>query len=53
MRHLSHTSKEIYSLIRKRKNLNDDWINDIIESYIVNSDPIDDEERELLIQFSI
>ncbi|PHT26569.1 Protein Ycf2 [Capsicum baccatum] len=25
-RHLSHTSKEIYSLIRKRKNVNGDWI---------------------------
>nr|YP_010636154.1 Ycf2 [Boeica multinervia]YP_010636172.1 Ycf2 [Boeica multinervia]WBQ48623.1 Ycf2 [Boeica multinervia]WBQ48641.1 Ycf2 [Boeica multinervia] len=27
-RHLSHTSKEIYSLIRKRKNVNGDWIDD-------------------------
>ncbi|KAL7116766.1 hypothetical protein ACP275_03G025800 [Erythranthe tilingii] len=31
-RHLSHTSKEIYSLIRKRKNVNGDWIDDKIES---------------------
>ena len=31
-RHLSHTSKEIYSLIRKRKNVNGDWIDDQIES---------------------
>uniref|UniRef100_A0A1Y3BWL6 Ycf2 N-terminal domain-containing protein n=1 Tax=Helianthus annuus TaxID=4232 RepID=A0A1Y3BWL6_HELAN len=30
-RHLSHTSKEIYSLIRKRKNVNGDWIDDKIE----------------------
>ncbi|KAJ7003017.1 Ycf2 [Populus alba x Populus x berolinensis] len=37
-RHLSHTSKEIYSLIRKRKNVNGDWI--------------DDKEREFLVQFS-
>ncbi|KAG2710933.1 hypothetical protein I3760_04G053100 [Carya illinoinensis] len=29
-RHLSHTSKEIYSLIRKRKNVNGDWIDDKI-----------------------
>uniref|UniRef100_A0A3Q7IY98 Ycf2 N-terminal domain-containing protein n=1 Tax=Solanum lycopersicum TaxID=4081 RepID=A0A3Q7IY98_SOLLC len=27
-RYLSHTSKEIYSLIRKRKNVNGDWIDD-------------------------
>ena len=27
-RHLSHISKDIYSLIRKRKNVNDDWIDD-------------------------
>ncbi|KAG5575942.1 hypothetical protein H5410_056076 [Solanum commersonii] len=38
-RHLSHTSKEIYSLIRKRKN-------------VANNDSIDDEEREFLVQFS-
>ena len=31
-RHLSHTSKEIYSLIRKRKNMNSDWIDGQIES---------------------
>ena len=36
-RHLSHTSKEIYSLIRKIKNRNSDWI--------------DDKEREFLVQF--
>nr|YP_009993101.1 Ycf2 [Dioscorea esculenta]YP_009993118.1 Ycf2 [Dioscorea esculenta]QNO34348.1 Ycf2 [Dioscorea esculenta]QNO34355.1 Ycf2 [Dioscorea esculenta] len=51
-RHLSRTSKEIYSLIRKRKNVNDDWIDDKIESWVANSDSIDDEEREFLIQFS-
>ncbi|KAL8471335.1 hypothetical protein ACS0TY_028843 [Phlomoides rotata] len=45
-RHLSHTSKEIYSLIRKRKNVNGDWIDDKIESWVANSDSIDDEERE-------
>nr|UHA56489.1 hypothetical chloroplast RF21 [Argophyllum lejourdanii] len=51
-RHLSHTSKEIYSLIRKRKNVNGDWIDDKMESWIANSNSIDDEEREFLVQFS-
>nr|UBX38617.1 hypothetical protein RF2 [Bupleurum fruticosum]UBX38634.1 hypothetical protein RF2 [Bupleurum fruticosum] len=51
-RHLSHTSKEIYSLIRKRKNANGDWIDDKIESLVANSDSIDDKEREFLVQFS-
>nr|YP_009894147.1 Ycf2 [Capparis spinosa var. ovata]YP_009894167.1 Ycf2 [Capparis spinosa var. ovata]QKK40520.1 Ycf2 [Capparis spinosa var. ovata]QKK40540.1 Ycf2 [Capparis spinosa var. ovata] len=51
-RHLSHTSKEIYSLIRKRKNVNGDWIDDKIESWVANSDSIDDKEREFLVQFS-
>nr|YP_009366557.1 Ycf2 [Mitragyna speciosa]YP_009366574.1 Ycf2 [Mitragyna speciosa]ARJ62267.1 Ycf2 [Mitragyna speciosa]ARJ62268.1 Ycf2 [Mitragyna speciosa] len=51
-RHLSHTSKEIYSLIRKRKKVNGDWIDDKIESWVANSDSIGDEEREFLVQFS-
>ncbi|KAG8369099.1 hypothetical protein BUALT_Bualt15G0114900 [Buddleja alternifolia] len=51
-RHLSHTSKEIYSLIRKRKNVNGDWIDDKIESWVANSESIDDEERAFLVQFS-
>nr|YP_008999896.1 hypothetical chloroplast RF21 [Petrosavia stellaris]AGY95348.1 hypothetical chloroplast RF21 [Petrosavia stellaris] len=51
-RHLSRTSKEIYSLIRKSKKANGDWIDDKIESWIANSDSIDDEEREFLVQFS-
>ena len=51
-RHLSHTSKEIYSLIRKRKKGNGDWIDDKIESWVANSDSIDDKEREFLVQFS-
>ncbi|KAK8943344.1 Protein ycf2 [Platanthera guangdongensis] len=51
-RHLSRTSKEIYSLIRKRKNVNGDWIDEKIEFWIANSDSIDDEEREFLVQFS-
>ncbi|CAN4101521.1 unnamed protein product [Withania somnifera] len=48
-RHLSHTSKEIYSLIRKRKNMNGDWIDEKIESWVTNSDSLDDEEREFLV----
>nr|QXO02874.1 Ycf2 [Cheirostylis montana]QXO02886.1 Ycf2 [Cheirostylis montana] len=51
-RHLSRTSKEIYSLIRKRKNVNVDWISEKIEFWVANSDSIDDEEREFLVQFS-
>nr|UHJ17194.1 hypothetical protein RF2 [Oxytropis falcata] len=51
-RHLSHTSKSIYSLIRKRKNVNSDWIDDKIESWISKSDLIADKEREFLVQFS-
>nr|YP_010828164.1 putative chloroplast RF21 [Santalum spicatum]YP_010828172.1 putative chloroplast RF21 [Santalum spicatum]WFF45182.1 putative chloroplast RF21 [Santalum spicatum]WFF45190.1 putative chloroplast RF21 [Santalum spicatum] len=51
-RYLSHTSKEIYSLIRKKKSVNGDWIDDKIESWVANSDSIDDEEREFLVQFS-
>nr|YP_009627520.1 hypothetical chloroplast RF21 [Allium chrysanthum]YP_009627538.1 hypothetical chloroplast RF21 [Allium chrysanthum]YP_009627864.1 hypothetical chloroplast RF21 [Allium rude]YP_009627882.1 hypothetical chloroplast RF21 [Allium rude]QBO26250.1 hypothetical chloroplast RF21 [Allium chrysanthum]QBO26268.1 hypothetical chloroplast RF21 [Allium chrysanthum]QBO26594.1 hypothetical chloroplast RF21 [Allium rude]QBO26612.1 hypothetical chloroplast RF21 [Allium rude] len=51
-RHLSRTSKEIHSLIRKRKNVNGDWIDDKMESWVANSDSIDDEEREFLVQFS-
>nr|QJQ78861.1 Ycf2 [Glycyrrhiza triphylla] len=51
-RHLSHTSKAIYSLIRKRKNVNGDWIDDKIESWVSSSGLIDDKEREFLVQFS-
>nr|YP_009557357.1 hypothetical protein RF2 [Halophytum ameghinoi]QBC72034.1 hypothetical protein RF2 [Halophytum ameghinoi] len=51
-RHLSHTSKEIYSLIRKRKRVNGDWIDDKIESWVASSDSIYDQEREFLVQFS-
>nr|YP_009440637.1 hypothetical chloroplast RF21 [Lessertia frutescens]ATG87703.1 hypothetical chloroplast RF21 [Lessertia frutescens] len=51
-RHLSHTSKLIYSFIRKRKNVNSDWIDDKIESWISKSDLIADKEREFLVQFS-
>ncbi|KAL2942440.1 Protein Ycf2 [Bienertia sinuspersici] len=51
-RHLCHTSKEIYSLIRKRKRVNGDWIDEKIESWVASSDSIDDEEREFLVQFS-
>nr|YP_010474626.1 hypothetical protein RF2 [Corydalis melanochlora]YP_010474655.1 hypothetical protein RF2 [Corydalis melanochlora]UVH68913.1 hypothetical protein RF2 [Corydalis melanochlora]UVH68942.1 hypothetical protein RF2 [Corydalis melanochlora] len=49
-RHLSRPSKEIYSLLRK--NVNVEWIDDQIESWVANSDLIKDEEREFLVQFS-
>lgn len=49
MRYLSYISKEIYLLIRKRKNVNGDWIDDKIEFLVVNSDLIDDKEREFLV----
>nr|YP_010703464.1 hypothetical chloroplast RF21 [Lonicera tangutica]YP_010703483.1 hypothetical chloroplast RF21 [Lonicera tangutica]WCO11918.1 hypothetical chloroplast RF21 [Lonicera tangutica]WCO11938.1 hypothetical chloroplast RF21 [Lonicera tangutica] len=65
-RHLSHTSKEIYSLIRKVKIRkvkgdgvvdgdgvgNGDWADDQVESWVANSDYVDDEERKFLVQFS-
>nr|YP_009770294.1 hypothetical protein RF2 [Zapoteca portoricensis]YP_009770320.1 hypothetical protein RF2 [Zapoteca portoricensis]QIT00996.1 hypothetical protein RF2 [Zapoteca portoricensis]QIT01022.1 hypothetical protein RF2 [Zapoteca portoricensis] len=51
-RHLSRTSKAIYSLIRKRKNVNDDWVDDKIESWVLSSDSLDDKERPFLVQFS-
>nr|YP_010173238.1 hypothetical chloroplast RF2 [Medicago secundiflora]QSJ48419.1 hypothetical chloroplast RF2 [Medicago secundiflora] len=51
-RHLSHTSKAIYTSIRKRKNVNSDWIDDKIESWILNSDFVSDKEREFMVQFS-
>nr|YP_009433845.1 ycf2 protein [Hypolytrum nemorum]YP_009433868.1 ycf2 protein [Hypolytrum nemorum]QIB72598.1 ycf2 protein [Cyperus glomeratus]QIB72691.1 ycf2 protein [Cyperus difformis]QIT06783.1 Ycf2 protein [Cyperus fuscus]ANP26059.1 ycf2 protein [Hypolytrum nemorum]ANP26082.1 ycf2 protein [Hypolytrum nemorum] len=49
-RHLSRTSKEIYSLIRKRKKR--DFMGNKIESWVANTDWIDDEEREFLVQLS-
>nr|YP_009141305.1 hypothetical chloroplast RF21 [Lathyrus inconspicuus]AIL55831.1 hypothetical chloroplast RF21 [Lathyrus inconspicuus] len=51
-RHLSHTSKAIYSVIKKRKNMNSDWINDKIESWISNSEFISDKERQFFLEFS-
>nr|YP_009403845.1 hypothetical chloroplast RF2 [Legenere valdiviana]YP_009403858.1 hypothetical chloroplast RF2 [Legenere valdiviana]ASA35110.1 hypothetical chloroplast RF2 [Legenere valdiviana]ASA35125.1 hypothetical chloroplast RF2 [Legenere valdiviana] len=48
-RYLSHTSKEIYSALRKRSGY---WIDETIEDWAANSDWVDDEEREVLIQFS-
>jgi len=50
-RHLSHLSKAIYSLIRKIKNVNGDWIDDQIESWVSNTDSIDDKEKEFLVIF--
>nr|YP_009477258.1 hypothetical chloroplast RF21 [Dolichandra cynanchoides]YP_009477276.1 hypothetical chloroplast RF21 [Dolichandra cynanchoides]AVM81731.1 hypothetical chloroplast RF21 [Dolichandra cynanchoides]AVM81732.1 hypothetical chloroplast RF21 [Dolichandra cynanchoides] len=52
-RHLSHTSKEIYSWIRIGKNVNWDWIDDDkVESCVANSYSVDDEERDFFVQFA-
>nr|QJD20933.1 hypothetical chloroplast RF21 [Trifolium alexandrinum] len=51
-RHFSHTSKALYSLIRRRKNVNSDWSSDKIESWIVKTDFIAEKEKEFLFQFS-
>nr|YP_010041334.1 Ycf2 [Alniphyllum fortunei]YP_010041356.1 Ycf2 [Alniphyllum fortunei]QPA36112.1 Ycf2 [Alniphyllum fortunei]QPA36134.1 Ycf2 [Alniphyllum fortunei]WIL98331.1 Ycf2 [Alniphyllum fortunei]WIL98351.1 Ycf2 [Alniphyllum fortunei] len=51
-RHLSHTSKEIHSLIRQRKNVDGYWIDDKIGSWVASSEWIYNEEREFLVQFS-
>nr|YP_009407372.1 putative ATPase linked to protein import [Aldrovanda vesiculosa]YP_009407380.1 putative ATPase linked to protein import [Aldrovanda vesiculosa]ASA46296.1 putative ATPase linked to protein import [Aldrovanda vesiculosa]ASA46328.1 putative ATPase linked to protein import [Aldrovanda vesiculosa]QBC71172.1 hypothetical protein RF2 [Aldrovanda vesiculosa]QBC71173.1 hypothetical protein RF2 [Aldrovanda vesiculosa] len=53
LRHLSHTSKEIYSLIRKRKRVNRDWKDDQpIESWVASSNWILEDERDFLFQLS-
>ncbi|KAL6556189.1 Protein Ycf2 [Orobanche gracilis] len=51
-RHLSHTSKEIYSLIRKRKNMTEYWIDNKVESWAVQGKWIDKTEGEFLVQIS-
>nr|YP_009298777.1 hypothetical chloroplast RF21 [Pelargonium cucullatum]AJB98691.1 hypothetical chloroplast RF21 [Pelargonium cucullatum] len=51
-RHLSHTSKEIYSLIRKRERVYGAWIDDKIESLLSTSVAIDDCDRGNLLQLS-
>nr|USZ79669.1 hypothetical chloroplast RF21 [Nyctocalos pinnatum]USZ79689.1 hypothetical chloroplast RF21 [Nyctocalos pinnatum] len=51
-RPLSQTSRELYSLLRNGTNVNWDWIDDKVESWIAkNDDWIDDEERDFLVQF--
>ncbi|KAL6557853.1 Protein Ycf2 [Orobanche minor] len=51
-RHLSHTIKEIYSLIRKRKNMTEYWIDNKVESWAVQGKCIDKTEGEFLVQIS-
>nr|YP_008378825.1 putative protein RF21 [Najas flexilis]YP_008378836.1 putative protein RF21 [Najas flexilis]AFY64115.1 putative protein RF21 [Najas flexilis]AFY64116.1 putative protein RF21 [Najas flexilis] len=46
--HLSRTSKEIYSLLRKRKSVNSDWVHEKIEFWLAKSDVIKDQRREFL-----
>lgn len=43
-----HPSKAIYSFLRE-KNVSGDWIDDKKESWVLNSDLIDDKQREFLI----
>nr|YP_009663774.1 Ycf2 protein [Cuscuta boldinghii]YP_009663798.1 Ycf2 protein [Cuscuta boldinghii]QCW07709.1 Ycf2 protein [Cuscuta boldinghii]QCW07710.1 Ycf2 protein [Cuscuta boldinghii] len=49
---LSHISKDIYSLLRKRKNVNWEWIDDQIESWVVNTNSIHEEESQFLVQLA-
>lgn len=51
-RHFSHTSKAIYSLIRKRKYVKSDFFSDKIESWIMKTDFVAEKEKEFLFQFS-
>nr|ATG24912.1 hypothetical chloroplast RF2 [Lobelia heterophylla subsp. heterophylla]ATG24931.1 hypothetical chloroplast RF2 [Lobelia heterophylla subsp. heterophylla] len=51
-RNLSNTSKEIYSMLRKRKTEKGYWIDDKIAYWAATSDWVEDEERHVLIQFS-
>nr|YP_010516322.1 hypothetical protein Ycf2 [Striga asiatica]YP_010516346.1 hypothetical protein Ycf2 [Striga asiatica]UXL88482.1 hypothetical protein Ycf2 [Striga asiatica]UXL88506.1 hypothetical protein Ycf2 [Striga asiatica] len=50
--HISHTSKEIYSLIRRRKNVNEHWDHNKIQSWVATTDFIFDDEKSFLVQFS-
>nr|YP_009092723.1 hypothetical protein ycf2 [Eustrephus latifolius]YP_009092743.1 hypothetical protein ycf2 [Eustrephus latifolius]AIR12577.1 hypothetical protein ycf2 [Eustrephus latifolius]AIR12580.1 hypothetical protein ycf2 [Eustrephus latifolius] len=51
-RYLSRTSKELYSLIRERRIVNGDWIDDKIESWVAISSLVLPEEREFVARFS-
>nr|WRY72286.1 hypothetical chloroplast RF21 [Sclerocactus unguispinus]WRY72303.1 hypothetical chloroplast RF21 [Sclerocactus unguispinus] len=55
-RHLSHKSKEIHSFIRRKgyanRMLKADWSDDKIESWVGSTHVLDNEERDLLAQFS-
>nr|YP_009437061.1 hypothetical chloroplast RF2 [Grammatotheca bergiana]YP_009437084.1 hypothetical chloroplast RF2 [Grammatotheca bergiana]ATG27436.1 hypothetical chloroplast RF2 [Grammatotheca bergiana]ATG27461.1 hypothetical chloroplast RF2 [Grammatotheca bergiana] len=50
-RYLSPTSKEIYSVLKKRKK-GEFWVDEKIEYWTKKSDLIDDEERDVLMQFA-
>nr|YP_010760185.1 Ycf2 protein [Cuscuta haughtii]YP_010760237.1 Ycf2 protein [Cuscuta haughtii]WEY30160.1 Ycf2 protein [Cuscuta haughtii]WEY30161.1 Ycf2 protein [Cuscuta haughtii] len=52
LRHISHTSKDIYSLLRKRKNVNWEWIDDQIESWVANTNFLHEEESKFLVQLA-
>nr|YP_010760304.1 Ycf2 protein [Cuscuta pacifica]YP_010760356.1 Ycf2 protein [Cuscuta pacifica]WEY30279.1 Ycf2 protein [Cuscuta pacifica]WEY30280.1 Ycf2 protein [Cuscuta pacifica] len=52
VRKLSHTSRDIYSLLRKRKNVKWEWIDDQIESWVANTNSIHEEESKFLVQLA-
>nr|WJE89111.1 hypothetical protein RF2 [Sarcophyte sanguinea] len=49
--YFSSKSKEIYSLIKKNKNIKNDFINNKIEDYIIQEHISNENEKELIIQF--
>nr|YP_010760057.1 Ycf2 protein [Cuscuta corymbosa var. stylosa]WEY29933.1 Ycf2 protein [Cuscuta corymbosa var. stylosa] len=50
--HISHTSKDIHSVLRQRKNVNWEWIDDQIESWVANTNLISEEESKFLVQLA-
>nr|YP_010581724.1 Ycf2 [Cymbaria mongolica]YP_010581740.1 Ycf2 [Cymbaria mongolica]UYS85103.1 Ycf2 [Cymbaria mongolica]UYS85109.1 Ycf2 [Cymbaria mongolica] len=51
-RHLSHTSKEIYSLTRYGTDHNDEWDDIKLETWSAGEDTLDDDERQCYLQVS-
>nr|WEY30519.1 Ycf2 protein [Cuscuta gronovii] len=50
--HISHKSKDIYFVLRKRQNVNWEWIDDQIEYWVVNINLIHEEENKFLVQLA-
>ncbi|CAN1359632.1 Protein Ycf2, partial [Linum perenne] len=51
-RHLSPTSRALYSFLKKKKKVNSDWIDDPIESFIATSELVENKERDIFVQFA-